>query len=77
MVNKLRAALDANSTLQSPSKVRNEIKKNAQITVESTGREFEGFLRSLSRCPNLLEAKRLRNDIEINFRRAGLPGGKL
>lgn len=76
MVSKLRAALDANPSIaQAPATPKDgSIRRRSEnISVKSSSKQFESFLRSLSRCPNLLEAKRLRNDIEINLRRARLP----
>lgn len=80
MVNKLRAALDANANLpKTPSKkAASDVtsrKRFEDISVKSTSKQFESFLKSLARCANLLEAKRIRNDIEINLRRARLMGG--
>lgn len=95
MVNKLRQALDANPSIpQTP--ISPVGKQASDISIRSSTKEFEGFLRlanllavsspikpltlfvgnprSLRRCPNLLEAKRLRNDIEANLRRTRLPG---
>lgn len=77
MVNKLRAALDANPNIpKTPtSHVDGTIRRRSEdISLKSTSKQFESFLRSLTRCSNLLEAKRLRNDVEINLRRARLPG---
>ncbi|KAK9900670.1 hypothetical protein P389DRAFT_157250 [Cystobasidium minutum MCA 4210] len=72
MVTKLREALDAAPNIpQTP--ISSASKQSGAISVKSTTKEFEAFLKSLSRCPNLLEGKRLRNDIEANLRRTRLP----
>ena len=76
MVNKLRATLDANQSVPSNSKKVSR-KRNDDISVKSSSKQFDNFLRYLSRCPYLLEAKRLRNDIQTNLRRARLPDGGL
>lgn len=78
MVNKLRAALDAAPlSVKSPPSASSSTKHYDAISVRSSTRDFEAYLRSLSRVSNLPDAKRIRNDIELNLRRARLPGGVL
>lgn len=43
-----------------------------RITTRTTARQFESFLRSLSRCTSLLDARRLKNDIVGEIRRTRL-----
>jgi len=75
MVNRFRAALDANPTITTPTS--KTPKRNEDISVNSSTKQFESYLRSLARCSSLIEAKRIRNDIDISLRRARLAGGKL
>lgn len=44
----------------------------AQLSLSSSSKQFESFLRYLARAPSLAEAKRLRNDVEVSLRRARL-----
>jgi sorting nexin-25 len=40
-----------------------------RITIRTTLRQFESFLRSITRCSSLLDARRLKNDISGEIRR--------
>ena len=40
-----------------------------RITIRTTLRQFESFLRSISRCSSLLDARRLKNDVAGEIRR--------
>lgn len=70
MVSELRAALD--NVPQAKAKRKSKASKGEEISATTSEKEFEAFLRSIKRCRSLLEAKRLRNDVELSIRRAKL-----
>jgi sorting nexin-25 len=43
-----------------------------RITIRTNPRQFESFLRSITRCSSLLDARRLKNDIVGEIRRTRL-----
>lgn len=43
-----------------------------RITIRTNPRQFESFLRSISRCSSLLDARRLKNDVVGEIRRTRL-----
>ena len=47
-----------------------------RITIRTTLRQFESFLRSISRCSSLLDARRLKNDVAGEIRRTRILLGK-
>lgn len=47
-----------------------------RITIRTTLRQFESFLRSISRCSSLLDARRLKNDVVGEIRRTRILLGK-
>lgn len=46
------------------------------ITIRTTLRQFESFLRSISRCSSLLDARRLKNDVAGEIRRTRILLGR-
>ncbi|KAL0951614.1 hypothetical protein HGRIS_008295 [Hohenbuehelia grisea] len=71
LITKVRNVLEAQSPRaltrapsQAPATPRTET-----ITIRTDPRQFESFLRSISRCSSLLDARRLRNDIVGEIRR--------
>lgn len=42
------------------------------ITVRTDARQFESFLRGISRCSSLLDARRIKNDVMGEIRRTRL-----
>jgi len=47
-----------------------------RITIRTNLRQFESFLRSISRCSSLLDARRLKNDVVGEIRRTRILLGK-
>ena len=47
-----------------------------RITIRTTLRQFESFLRSISRCSSLLDARRLKNDVAGEIRRTRILLGR-
>ena len=43
--------------------------ENTIITSRTGARQFESFLKSITKCDSLLDARRLRNDIVAEIRR--------
>jgi len=80
MVTQFREALDKqgdNLTGMSPAGRQGTIRRartlsrpTEEISVRTTPRQFDAFLRGIDKCKNLLDAKRLRSDVAGQIRKA-------
>ncbi|KAG2022876.1 structural protein MDM1 [Coprinopsis cinerea AmutBmut pab1-1] len=72
LISKIRNVLEAQSP-RALSRVQPTAPVNTsmpeRITIRTDARQFESFLRSISRCSSLLDARRLKNDIVGEIRR--------
>ncbi|KAF7784145.1 hypothetical protein Agabi119p4_310 [Agaricus bisporus var. burnettii] len=74
LITKVRNILEAQSprTTTHPTTTRDQPlvpPTSETITIRTDIRKFESFLRSINRCSSLLDARRLKNDIEGEIRR--------
>lgn len=77
LISKVRNLLESQSP--SPVSTRTSLSKRPEtevITFRTNARHFEAFLRSISRCDSLLDARRLKNDIGGEIRRTRALLGK-
>lgn len=76
MVNQFREALDkqgASLTHPSAATRPGTIRRSArteEVSIRTSARQFEAFLRGIDKCDNLLDAKRLRSDVAGQIRKA-------
>lgn len=69
LISKVRNVLE-NQLPQSPRRATEPGLPTAdKITIRTDARHFESFLRSISRCSSLLDARRLKNDVMGEIRR--------
>ena len=79
MISKVRHVLEVQSPLSSvPLSVATARggPRTEKITSRTAAHHFESFLRSISRCESLLDARRLKNDVMAEVRRTRALLGK-
>ncbi|OSD03327.1 hypothetical protein PYCCODRAFT_1434745 [Trametes coccinea BRFM310] len=69
LISKVRHILEAQLPRSHPRLEDVPAATTETITIRTDARQFESFLRSISRCSSLLDARRLRNDIMGEIRR--------
>lgn len=81
MVSQFRQALDEGAAVASagkrsftaPGKIETEPERKRSlevISVRTSGRQFDAWLKGISRCATVADAKRLRSDVSAQIRRA-------
>ncbi|CDO73019.1 hypothetical protein BN946_scf185007.g73 [Trametes cinnabarina] len=69
LISKVRNILEAQLPRSHPRLADVPATTTETITIRTDAKQFESFLRSISRCSSLLDARRLRNDIMGEIRR--------
>ncbi|GLB35839.1 putative sorting nexin C terminal [Lyophyllum shimeji] len=72
LITKVRNVLEAQSPRSQPRQSPTAPLQTELITIRTDVRQFESFLRSISRCSSLLDARRLKNDVGGEIRRTRL-----
>jgi sorting nexin-25 len=69
LISKVRNVLEAQLPQPRPPIPPSNTPTADKITIRTDAKHFESFLRSISRCSSLLDARRLKNDIMGEVRR--------
>lgn len=69
LISKVRNILEAQLPTPKSQLAEGPQSTTEKITMRTDPKQFESFLRSISRCSSLLDARRLRNDIMGEIRR--------
>ncbi|CCM04470.1 uncharacterized protein FIBRA_06650 [Fibroporia radiculosa] len=69
LVSKVRNILEAQLPRSQVRTTEPRSSTTEKITIRTDPRQFESFLRSISRCSSLLDARRLKNDVMSEIRR--------
>jgi sorting nexin-25 len=69
LISKVRNVLESQSPRRNPQVPEAAAPTTETITLRTDVRQFESFLRSIGRISSLLDARRMKNDIDNEIRR--------